>query len=343
MQRLCDPACRRRTLVVGRAGSQSRLGLNTAEVHDLDRPRQCGASGASSIRHLPRFQLSNVQPDAAVRCRDSGAAPWKPLARRASDEFFQGVECVRFDRAGSKAFVSVGFQTNNTVELEFVGVGSAKFDSAARYYDGRKAAYTLSLDNWGCNPWRTLGRPGRGRRTTSPTNYQAALHICRSFHLPLRSRLTAAAPAADDTWRNMQDELDRRDFSWEPAVTGKRTPRTRSVSDPGLSGRDPRCRADILQRLHNIPYGQHVFEHILTHGYVDETLLSTDRGRISLPPGLQLGRQPVEHGLRTLETRTTDFYGVGGLNTKGYDTLLERSYPPGRFIRSKRRGAERRL
>jgi hypothetical protein len=280
------------------------------------------------------FQLSDVQPDAAMRRRDSGAAPWKPLARKASAEFFQGVECVRFDRAGNKAFVSVGFQTSNTVELEFVGVGSAKFDSAAKYYDGRKAAYTLSLDNWGCNPWAHPGAPWKGPTDDASDNYQAALHICRSFHLPASIAINSRSAGGDDTWRNMQEELDRRDFSWEPAVHGQTHPKNAEVYlIRGYQDEILGCRADILQRLHNIPYGQHVFEHILTHGYVDETLLSTDAGEFLFLRGFNWGDNPSSTDYAPWNEKYP-FYGVGGLNTKGYDTLLEKSYPPGRFIRS---------
>jgi hypothetical protein len=108
------------------------------------------------------FQLPGDARDAQVQRRDGASGPWTPLESRAASDFFNGVECVRFDPATKKAYVSVGFGASNTTMLRFADVRSVKFDSVAKYYDGRKAAYTLSNDNWGCNAWAHPGAPWKG-------------------------------------------------------------------------------------------------------------------------------------------------------------------------------------
>nr|MCU0981363.1 hypothetical protein [Pirellulaceae bacterium] len=131
------------------------------------------------------FQVTECSAAAAVKRRDAATGQWTALPRKTADEFFNGVECVRFDRVQQQAYVSVGFQSSPTIELEFSGVGAATFTTIAKYYDGRRAAYTLSNDNWGCNPWAHPGAPWQGATDDESDCYQAALHVCRSFHLPL--------------------------------------------------------------------------------------------------------------------------------------------------------------
>ena len=277
------------------------------------------------------FRLTGVASEWQVRRRDGESGAWTPLPRKTADEFYNGVECVRFDPARNAAYVSVGFQSSRTFELEFLGAASATFDSVARYYDGRKAAYTLSNDNWGCNAWAHPGAAWRGTTDDESDNYQAALHVCRGFHLPLSIAINSRSAGGEATWRIMQEELDRGDRSWEPAVHGQTHPkdaaayRLRGYRDEILG-----CREDILKRLHNLPYGQYVFEHILTHGYQDETIQETDAGEFLFLRGFNWLDNPASDDYSPWDAKHR-FYGVGGLNTKGYDSLLERREPKGRY------------
>jgi hypothetical protein len=277
------------------------------------------------------FQVTECSADAAVKRRDAATGEWTALPGKTADEFFNGVECVRFDRAQQQAYVSVGFQSSPTIELEFSGVGSATFATIAKYYDGRQAAYTLSNDNWGCNAWAHPGAPWKGATDDQSDSYQAALHVCRSFHLPLSIAINSRMAGDEAAWRNMQAELDRRDFSWEPAVHGQTHPKdAEAYQIRGYGDEILGCRADILLRLQHIPYGQFILEHILTHGYVDEEILRTDGGEFLFARGFNWLDNPAgtdfvpwdeKHGL----------YGVGGLNAKGYDRILETREPKGRF------------
>ncbi len=277
------------------------------------------------------FHTSELAADAAARWRDSGTAAWTALKQKTADDFFNGVECVRFDRAANRAYVSVGFHASPSIELEFRGAGPVRFEAVAKYYDGRRAAYTLSNDNWGCNAWAHPGASWKGPTDDESDNYQAALHVCRSFHLPLSIAINSRMAGGDETWQIMQQELDRGDRSWEPAVHGQTHPKdaatyaVRGIRDEILG-----CREDILQRLKNIPYGNRIFEHILTTGYYDDDVLKMDTGEFLFVRGFNWLDNPTSTEY-TPWNEKFGFYGVGGLNTMGYDRILETREPKARF------------
>ena len=276
------------------------------------------------------FQLAEASPHVRVERRNGDSGSWKALEQKKAADFFNGVECVRLDAKAGRAYVSVGFKESSTIQLKFTGARPVKFDSVAKYYDGRKSAYTLSNDNWGCNPWAHPGAPWRGITDDESDNYQAALHVCRQFHLPLSIAINSRAAGGDAVWRNMQEELDRRDCSWEPAVHGWTHPKEAGYLIHGYKDEILGCRDDILQRLSHIPYGQHVVEHILTFGYIDETLLRTDVGEFLFLRGFNWLDNPTSNDY-TPRNPQYGFYGVAGLNTKGYDTILQRREPRARY------------
>lgn len=278
------------------------------------------------------FQVTGAGPDAAVRRQEPGSTAWTRLEQKTPGDFFNGVECARFDKSAGRLYVSAGFKTSHTFAIEIAGVASARFESAARYYDGRKAAYTLSNDNWGCNAWAHPGAPWKGPTDDESDNYQAALHVCRSFHLPLSIAINSRSAGEESTWRHMQKELDRHDMSWEPAVHGQTHPKNAAAySIRGYREEILGCREDILKRLHGIPYGQFIYEHILTHGYQDETILSTDSGEFLFLRGFNWLDNPSSTSYAPWDAKHR-FYGIAGLNTKGYDTILEKREPKGRYF-----------
>ena len=280
------------------------------------------------------FRVEGVSPQWQVKWRDNLDSAWKPLLRRSASDFFNGLECVRLNSLPGKTFVSIGFHASNTIEIQFSGVGNAAFESIARYYDNRKAAYTLSNDNWGCNPWANPGARWQGLNNDKSDCYQAALHVCRSFHLPLSIAINSRASGGEAMWQIMQEELDLSDNSWEPAVHGWTHPKDREAYlVNGYQREILGCRDDILKRLHNIPYGQYVFEHILTHGFVDETIQETDDGEFLFVRGFNWLDNPKSTDYATWNGKYR-FYGIGGLSTKGYDTLLSRREPKGRYYAS---------
>jgi len=277
------------------------------------------------------FRVSGVARQWEVRRRDAPGTPWQPLPRKTADEFFNGVECVRIDAADGRAYVSVGFHDTPAFEVEFSGVASATFEGTAKFYDGRKTAFTLSNDNWGCNPWARPGAPWRGPTDDASDRYQASLHVCRGFGLPLTMAINTRMAGGEAMWRTMQEELDRGDASWEPAVHGWTHPR--DPAEYAVHGYEREilgCRADLLGRLRNIPYGQRIYTHILTYGHADEGILRTDAGQFLFVRGFNWLDNPTSTDFAPWNPRWR-FYGVGGLNTIGYDRILERREPKGRF------------
>ena len=272
------------------------------------------------------FRVEGAAPDWAVR-RPGGAA----LERRTPEDFFNGIECARLDAGAGRLYVSVGFGDAPAQEIELLGFSAAAFDGPARHYDGRRAAYTLSLDNWGCNPWAHPGAPWKGPTDDASDNYQAALHVCRSFRLSASIAINSRSAGGEAVWKLMQEELDRKDLSWEPAVHGWGHPKDAGAYlVQGYRNEILGCRDDILRRLRGIPYGQRVYEHILTHGYEDDDIRRTDAGEFLFLRGFNWLDNPGSDGYVPWDGKH-GFYGIGGLNTKGYDSLLESKEPKARF------------
>ena len=157
---------------------------------------------------------------------EGAAHPWQVLDRKTAADFFNGIACARFDPEAGKLYVSIGFQGTHTIELALSGFSRATFEAVARYYDGRKAAYTLSNDNWGCNAWAHPAPPGREPPTTSrtitrPLCTSAEVFICR-FPWPSTAVRMAARP---------RGRTCNRSWTWETAAGN---PRSMAVRTPRI-------------------------------------------------------------------------------------------------------------
>lgn len=277
------------------------------------------------------FRVSAVSPDARAERHDGPSDLWKPLGNKAPGDFFNGVECVRWDRPRGRAYVSVAFGATNTIELRLTGVGSAAFESTAKYYDDRKATFTLSNDNWGNRAAAKPGAAFQGEDNDASDKYQAALHVCRRFHLPVSIAINSRLSGDGAMWQRMREELARKDFSWEPAVHSRsHACSAAAYSVHGYRSEILGCRDDILTNLSDIPYGQYLFEYILPCGYYDDQVAATAAGEFLLlrayngrdnPASTQYGDWDTEHR----------FYGKVGFETKSYDRVLQRRKPAARY------------
>ena len=265
-----------------------------------------------------------------------GKGTWEVLPRRQADQIYNGVEGVRFDPAADRAFVSVGFQGAHRVELWFDGSENVEYLGAAELYDGREVAYTLSNDNWGRRPRGNDGAPFQGMTHDASDKYQAAIHAVRSFGIPMSIAINCNRDPATEAakWQNMQEELDRGDFMWEPAVHSRTHPCSEAAYlENGYEAEILGGRDDILENLEGIPYGPFVFEFILPCGYQDEAVKEASAGEF-----LFLRAWDNEDHLGFAETRYTpwneehQFYGIGGHQTKSYDSVLEARDPSGRYF-----------
>ena len=277
------------------------------------------------------FDVSGLSPKSAVLRRDADSRPWRPLPRKTPRDFFNGVPCVRFEQARAKACVSVGFRTAEQVQLKFVDAGSATFERVAPYYDARKAAFTLSNDNWGRQQSAHPGAPWKGMTDDASDKYQASVHACRRFHLPVSVGVNSRMHGGKAIWQRMQEELDRGDRSWEPAVHTRHHPcNARGYRAGGYTQEIVGCRDDILQSLHGIPYGRHVFELILPCAYRDDAVQRAAAGEFLFVRDWNVRDNPASTGYVPWNSEHR-YYGIGGRQTKSYDAVLEARRPKGRY------------
>ncbi len=280
------------------------------------------------------FQLPRIPANAEVLWRGGTSADWTPLETKAASDFFNGVQCVRFDRSEGKAYVSVGFGASNTVQLKFVNAPSVSFDSVARYYDDRKAAYTLSNDNWGRRTSSNPGAPWKGMTNDASDKYQASVHACRTFQIPVTIAVNSQAVDAAAMWDRMREELGRTKRDWEPAVHTTTHPCSRTAyAVHGYEKEILGCRDDILAELSDVPYGQHLFTFILPCGYEDADLEKTASGEFLFLRAWNQRDNPssTDYVPWNAEHR---YYGIGGLQTVSYDTILQSRQPSGRYYAS---------
>ncbi len=277
------------------------------------------------------FRISGLSADAKALRRDDDSQAWKQLEERTAGQFFSGIECVRFDKPGNRAFVSVGFAGSSSIRLKLTGLGSAAFDSIARYYDDRKAAYTLSNDNWGR---RTSSKPGarwQGMTNDDSDSYQASVHACRLYRIPVSIAINSRRIKGPDMWKRMQEELMPRDRSWEPVVHSSTHPCNAGAYKPlGYREEIIGCRDDILKRLKQIPYGQYLFEFIPPCGYQDDKLESVCAGEFLFLRAWDQRAHPQDTGYLPWNRRYR-YYGIGGYQTISYDVVMEKRDPTGRY------------
>jgi hypothetical protein len=280
------------------------------------------------------FHASHISQHTTVLRRDADSESWRPLDRKTAEDFFNGVECVRFAPGEGKAFVSVGFRNTNRIQLRLVDAGSVTFDGAAKYYDARKATFTLSNDNWGRQRSANPGAPWRGMTDDASDKYQASVHACRMYHLPVSVGINSRMYGGQAIWERMQEELDRDDRSWEPVVHTRRHPcSAKAYRRGGYTQEIIGCRDDILNNLHGIPYGQYIFEFIPPCAYKDDAVRRAAAGEFLFVRDWNVRDNPASTGYVPWNSQHR-YYGIGGCQTKSYDAVMEARRPKGRYYAS---------
>jgi hypothetical protein len=277
------------------------------------------------------FHVSDISGRTTVLQRDADSEPWRPLERKTSEDVFNGVSCVRFEQVQGKAYVSVGFGKTGRIELRFVDAGPVEFDEVAKYYDARKAAFTLSNDNWGRQTTANSGAPWKGMTDDASDKYQASVHACRMYHLPVSVGINSRMNGGRAVWERMQKELDRGDRSWEPVVHTRTHPCSeKAYRVGGYTQEIVGCRDDILQNLRSIPYGQYVFEFIPPCAYQDDAMERAAAGEFLFVRDWNGRDNPASTGYVPWNSEHR-YYGIGGRQTKSYDAVMEARRPKGRY------------
>ena len=139
-----------------------------------------------------------------VERRYAGNDVWQTLPEKASQDFFNAIEAVRFDYGDNKAYISAAFSAAG--DSLFIRISDSlsqpvvtHFDGICKYYDNRSAVVTVSADDW--SDW--VVQDGR---------FPALMAIFRSYHLSVTvGIITAASSSSSNTWTILQRQLDSGD------------------------------------------------------------------------------------------------------------------------------------
>ena len=123
---------------------------------------------------------------------------WNLIEKKTSNDFFNGIEAVRFDYDGNIAYVSVGFSIlSDTIYIKIENNinenTNAPFKRISEYYDNRKAAVTVTADDWA---------------DYSNEKFIEACQNFRSFNLWYSVGIITSWIYDQNTWNAIQDQLD---------------------------------------------------------------------------------------------------------------------------------------
>jgi PKD repeat protein len=133
----------------------------------------------------------------------TGDGAWKALPEKRSTDFFNGIDAARFDYANGFAYLSARFApASDDLFLRAVDSSgravSLTFDLITPYYDNRKGAVSLILDDWN-------------------TNFDSEFSTAISYLIPRNLYFTVAIIAADVNYSSVQQKLDQYNDFFEPA------------------------------------------------------------------------------------------------------------------------------
>jgi hypothetical protein len=162
---------------------------------------------------------------------------WYTIAEKSSQDFFNSEEVVRFDYTAKCAYVSVPFgSASDTVYLRITDASgqavTSQYLAICPYYDNRRAAVTISADDW---------------EADFDEYFRYALSIFRGYHLWVSAGIITQAYWDSTTWNWIQQELDS---GYVEAASHSRTHPLPPYADPvsEVAG----SKQDILQNL-NLP------------------------------------------------------------------------------------------
>jgi hypothetical protein len=140
------------------------------------------------------FNIASESTSPKVYYRFLPGQNWTQLPEKTENDFFNGINAVRFDHPNSKGYVSIAFSDlSDKIYLNFTDNYDkpikTEFVKTAEYYDNRKAVVISTADDW------------------SPTYTDYFKNACEAF----RTRsiwLTAAIIPISAPWNDIQTELD---------------------------------------------------------------------------------------------------------------------------------------
>ena len=185
---------------------------------------------------------------------------WSQILEQTSDDFFNGIEAVRFDYENNIAFVSIGFSDiSDSIFIKITdnesNIVESTYSQMSQYYDNRDAVVTSTADDWGAwsNPY-----------------FVQTCEIFRSFNLWISPAIITDF-LDSNSWSSIQNQLDLGFV--EPVAHSRTHPHTpyENIESEVLG-----CKQDLIQNL-NMPiynrYGsnEYIYAWIAPYGeYSDE-------------------------------------------------------------------------
>jgi len=122
---------------------------------------------------------------------------WSQMVEKTEEDFFNGIEAVRFDYDGNMAYISIGFsEFSDSIFIKITdndgNIIDATYSTMSQYYDNRDAAVTSTADDWAY--WNN-------------DKFVQTCQIFRSFNLWLSCAIVTDG-ADSNTWVDIQTQLD---------------------------------------------------------------------------------------------------------------------------------------
>ena len=125
---------------------------------------------------------------------------WSQIPEKTSNDFFNGVEAVRYDYANNVAYTSVAFSSNSdSIYLKIINeIGNnvpIEYSEVCKYYDNRDAVVVTTADDW-CKHKITL--------------FNKTINIFRSRNLWVSGAIVTDSLSEMDAsaWQEIQKQLD---------------------------------------------------------------------------------------------------------------------------------------
>lgn len=125
---------------------------------------------------------------------------WSLIQEKTSNDFFNGIEAVRYDYAVNKAIVSLTFSSSSDsifirITNQLGNIVPIEYSDICKYYDNRNAVVTTTADDW---------------KKNTINDFNKAINIFRSRNLWLSGAIITDSSILMDTqsWQIIQKQLD---------------------------------------------------------------------------------------------------------------------------------------
>jgi hypothetical protein len=153
------------------------------------------------------FDIPAAETSAKVYYRYNVSETWTQLTEKAGSDHFDGIDAVRFNYTTDTAYVSIAY-SNYTDEIHLRFTNSSddpirtSYDRIPLYYDDRKAAVTITADDWNN---RTLAGKITNYRQYA---FELVINETRSREMWFTGGVITATPSYEPVWSLIQPVID---------------------------------------------------------------------------------------------------------------------------------------